>query len=519
MKGGMPESGLSIRVSEYNVVLAMAWWLRIVFLLIAGTAYLPGQEQALLELYKEARSAEQSGDYSTATRAYERIVALRPDMAEAHSNLGNLYYIQGRSDQALASFRKAIRLKPGLSAPHVLLGVLHFKGREFDKAVLHLNSAAKLGDANPLVPLYQGYTHFALGKYEDSASFLENVIELEPRNVDAWYHLSKAYGQLSKRNFETLQKQHPNSFYTHLARSRVFESGGNWEEAREELAKALAREPHRDSVKQRIEWLGRKSAGETTPPPAADDIASTGSTKYLYSPPEGSSILLAYKTERSRVGSFDGRKLAAVSELYEQADGYQALSFLSSLWLIVTDPDSYRAHQLRGQSLEAAAKLDEAIEAYRKALALKPDLLTVHFAIGNLYWRRAQLDDALPELEKELKLNPDDAQAHYEIGDIHLTQNRAEEAEKHFLHALKVAPAMPEAWLALARIVSARGESIKAISYLKKVSEISPDDPTPHYRLWLLYRKIGNTEAAQKERKLFDQLRGKTREIRQEDRF
>src|SRR5687768_7673186 len=83
---------------------------------------LPAQQEELVRLYSEARSAEAAGDYPAAAQRYERIVVLRPDMAEAYVNLGNLYYVQGRMDRAETSFKKAIQLKAGLFAPHLLLG-------------------------------------------------------------------------------------------------------------------------------------------------------------------------------------------------------------------------------------------------------------------------------------------------------------------------------------------------------------------------------------------------------------
>ena len=201
------------------------------------------------------------------------------------------------------------------------------------------------------------------------------------------------------------------------------------------------------------------------------------------------------------------RKPETDESLYELADAYQALSFLSSLWVLQTDADSYRAHELRGEALEAAGKTDEAIEEYRQALKLKPELQTVHFSIGNLYWRGGRMEEALVELQEELKVNPADPNSHYELGDILLSQNKPQDAEKHFLQALKFDPDLTEAHLAMERTASARGDSATAILHLKKAVELAPGSSAPHYRLWLLYRKTGKTAEAQKERELFEKLK------------
>ncbi len=463
------------------------------------------QEEELVRLYGEARSAEAATDYATATQRYERILVLRPDMAEAHANLGNLYYVQGRMDRAEASFKKALRLKPDLAAPHLLLGVLYFNAGDFDQAVPQLTAALKLDPSSAMGELYLGYTYYALSRYTESAEFLERAAERDNKNPDAWYHLSMVYGQISKRHFELLQKQHADSLETHLARSHFFESSGAWTEARAELNQALAQQPDNERLKRRVEWLERRAAGETIDPPAGGAAAEDGSTQYLYSPPAGTAIQTAVAAERSLLGEAIKTKPATRQSLYRLAEGYQALSFLSSLWVLQTDPDSYRAHQLRAQSFEAAGRLDEAVAEYREVLSRKPDLHTIHFAIGNLYWRKERLDEARPELEAELKLNPRHAQAHYEAGDILFSKGETAMAEKHFEEAIRYSPAMQEAHLAVERIASANANYPKALLHLKKAAAIAPQDPTPYYRMWLLYRRLGKAPEAQAARQAFEE--------------
>ena len=112
--------------------------------------------------------------------------------------------------------------------------------------------------------------------------------------------------------------------------------------------------------------------------------------------------------------------------LYTLAEGYQVLSYLASLWVFETDPNSYRSHQLKGQYFEALNKDDQAIQEYRRALAVKPDLQSIHFSIGNLLWTRSRSDEALLELQEEIKIDPNHPQAHYEIGDILYSQGKSQ---------------------------------------------------------------------------------------------
>lgn len=478
-------------------------------MLVVSTSF--AQEDRLARIYEEARAAEAAGDYKMATHRYETLAQSNPGIAEIHANLGNLYYAQNLHDKAKAACLRAIRLKPALAVPHVLLGIISFHRREYPAAKEMLRKAAQLDKTNPLIPLYLGYTHHALSDYSSAAQFLQAVVEADRSHLDAWYHLSKAHSQVSKRFFDRLQTAHKDSPYTHLARSHFFEAGASWEQAKEELARALelagTPEAWKPAITKRIAWLGARKPGEAAEPPPVGPEETMGSTTYLHAPPDGIRVIEAYQEEARKVRTPDGTMDLPSRDLFIMAEAHQAMSYLAALWVLQTGSGTHRAHQLQGQFHEAAGQLDEAIAEYHKAVALKPDLPTVHFAIGSIHWRRNHMEEALVELKKELAINPADAQAHYETGDIYLVQNKPDLAEKHLKLAIQHAPNMAEAHLALERTATARNDDRQALAHLRAAAKLSPDDATAHYRLWLLLRKLGRTAEAEQERKLFERLR------------
>jgi len=467
-----------------------------------------GQEDPLVQLYEEARQAEATGDQQKAIQKYEKIITLRPEMAEAHSNLGILYYHQNQEAKAKQAFRKALELKPSLSAPHFFLGLLAFNARDYVVSLRHLKQAEASDKTNPLVPLYLGYSSYAVGDYAAAARSFERVTQMEEDNADAYYHLSQSYGQLAKKSFAALQREFPNSFHTNLAKAHVYETERNWEDATAAYEKAFKEHPGK-VLSQKLSWVQQNlGKGSFSPyhPQEKDDLIE-GSTRYLYSPPEGRKIQEAMGLHRSQVLETSKKPASSPEKLYRLAEGYQMLSYLSSLWVVQTDPDSYRAYQLKGEYFESINQDSEAIEAYRRALKLKPELQNVHFAIGNLYWKRSNLDEALPELKKELELQPAHPQALYEIGDTLIAQFKEDEAEKYLLRCLKSQPNMVEALLAIERIYNAKGAHEKSLAILQKVTELAPKDPTPHYRMSVIYRKQGKLELAQACAERFERLR------------
>ena len=62
-------------------------------------------------------------DARAAVAAGREAIRLKPDDAEAHTNLGNVLSSQGKLDEAIAEYREAIRLKPDDAEAHYNLGI------------------------------------------------------------------------------------------------------------------------------------------------------------------------------------------------------------------------------------------------------------------------------------------------------------------------------------------------------------------------------------------------------------
>ena len=65
-------------------------------------------------------SSRRLGDLETATRAYQRVVAIDPGYAQGHTSLANLYRRRGEVDRALAEAAIAQRLAPQDHRPHLV---------------------------------------------------------------------------------------------------------------------------------------------------------------------------------------------------------------------------------------------------------------------------------------------------------------------------------------------------------------------------------------------------------------
>jgi len=481
--------------------------LRLLLILAASIPLFGQHDQQLYQLYTRAQQAQQKGDLQTAAEAYEKIVRLQPELAEAHANLGSIYYQMGRSRKAAAALNKAVEIKPDLAAPYFFLGVIASNARDYEEAIERLSRAARLDPANAAIHLYLGGARFGAGDYAAAIESFEKSARASQFSADSYYHLSKAHARVAERSFEQLQRRHPEGFWAHLARAHYHETRRNWQEAQLAYEQALRANPQAVNVRERLAWVRARAEGGEVPAPAADRSLENGALAVVYALPEGPEIEGWIDVYRDRLRRARRDSADSARKLYALTEYHQALSHLAAAWIAHNDPGSYRAHQLKGQYYEATGKIDEAIGEYRKAIELNPELQNVRFAIGSLLWAAERFDEAVPELEAELRINPNHAEAHYELGDIHYARQDFSKAEKHLLESLRLNPSLTEAHLALEKVYSGQGRLEAALDSLKAAAGLAPRDPAPHYRMSQIYRRLGREQQARRALARFQELR------------
>jgi len=94
--------------------------------------------------YALANAFASQGKLDEAIKIYRRIVAVRPDYADAYVNLGVAVAMKGNIDEAVTAFRQALKLKPENAETHYNLGyALSLQGKP-DEAIEHYRQALKI---------------------------------------------------------------------------------------------------------------------------------------------------------------------------------------------------------------------------------------------------------------------------------------------------------------------------------------------------------------------------------------
>ena len=147
------------------------------------------------------------GQRDEGARAWERSMALRPTYAAA-SNLGTLYFGEGRYADAARAFERARDLAPNDYRVWRNLGAaLHWSPGEQSKAAEAYRKAVELGEearkVNPRQPpllaqLADAYS--MLGQRAEALAAATAVERLGTTDMDAMFNLASAYEQIGERD-------------------------------------------------------------------------------------------------------------------------------------------------------------------------------------------------------------------------------------------------------------------------------------------------------------------------------
>lgn len=289
-----------------------------------------------------------------------------------------------------------------------------------------------------------GIVYLSQRRYQDAISVLEKAIRLDPR-------LAGAYVVMGLAHYELSQPQHAVT---------AFE-------------RALRLNP---SDRSALLFLGKAQMQMGN-----DSDAAGAFEKLRQTHPNDADVL--YNLSLARLKLF----LKSVDQLRGVA------------------PQSYRLALLEAQDAEGHNDDAAAIQSYKEALGLKPDLVGVHYSLGCAYARASKYEEAVQEFKKELVLNPNDPLALWRLGEITL-HNNASEAQRYLGEAVSLNPEFPQAVLAYGRALLRTGETEKAIEQFHRVVELAPEEDTVHYLLANAYRKLGRQAESQAEVDKFQEL-------------
>jgi tetratricopeptide (TPR) repeat protein len=137
-------------------------------------------------------------------------------------------------------------------------------------------------------------------------------------------------------------------------------------------------------------------------------------------------------------------------------------------------PDGY--YQL-GRYYQGQNRVDQAIDAYRKALALDGNFVDAHNALGALYATQGRLDEAVAEFNIVVRALPVTSYAWNNLGYAYLLQGKSGDAIVALERATAFDLTNQRAWNNLGTALAQRGESAAASEKFARAAELAAAAP------------------------------------------
>jgi predicted O-linked N-acetylglucosamine transferase (SPINDLY family) len=308
-------------------------------------------------------------------QASQKAAELRPDDADAHSNLGNALRGLGQFDGAVASYRRALVVKPDFADAHNNLGNALRDLGQLDAAAASYRRALAIEPDFAEAHNNLGNALRDLGRLEGAVASYRRALAIKPDYTDAHSNLGNALRDL-----------------------------GRLEDAVASYRRALAIKPDFADAHRNL-GAALRDLGQVDEAVASYHRA------------------LAIKPDYAEAHGNLGYALQTIGRLDEAMASYRRALEIKS--------DYADAHNNLGNILRDIGQPDDAEASYRRALAIKPDYAEAYNNLGNALLDLRRLDEAEASYRLALTVKPDYARAHSNLLYC-LSQSEAVDAQALF---------------------------------------------------------------------------------------
>jgi len=208
----------------------------------------PGEPADLAVLAAVAHREHRAGRLAEAAAAYRMILELRPDSAETHHSLGDIFQMQGQLDDAAGQYEQALSLRPDLFPSYSGLARILCEQGKFEQARARLQQLIALNPNYPAAHNNLGNIFQMQGQLDEAAAQYEQALALKPDYAEAHNNLGNVLekrGRLDEAaaRYRQAVALRPDFFQAHDNLGDVFRQQGLLEQAIGCYQRAIALRP------------------------------------------------------------------------------------------------------------------------------------------------------------------------------------------------------------------------------------------------------------------------------------
>ncbi|XP_050415397.2 UDP-N-acetylglucosamine--peptide N-acetylglucosaminyltransferase 110 kDa subunit [Patella vulgata] len=385
-----------------------------------------------------------------------------PMLAEAYSNLGNVYKERGQLQEALDNYRHAVRLKPDFIDGYINLAAALVAAGDMEHAVQAYVTALQYNPDLYCVRSDLGNLLKALGRLDEAKACYLKSIETCPNFAVAWSNLGcvfNAQGEiwLAIHHFEKAVALDPNFLDAYINLGNVLKEARIFDRAVAAYLRALNLSPNHAVVHGNLACVyyeqglidlaidTYKRAIELQPnfPDAYCNLANALKEKGQVKEAEEcyNKALLLSPTHADSLNNLANIK---------REQGHTELAVELYLKALEVYPEFAVAHSNLASVLQQQGKLHEALRHYKEAIRISPTFADAYSNMGNTLKEMQDIKGALQCYTRAIKINPAFADAHSNLASIHKDSGNIPEAIASYRTALKLKPDFPDAYCNLA---------------------------------------------------------------------
>ena len=168
--------------------------------------------------------------------------------------------------------------------------------------------------------------------------------------------------------------------------------------------------------------------------------------------------------------------------------------------------NNYIAHNNLGVAYNSIGRYQDAVEAYKQTIRIKPDYAEAHYNLGVAYDKLSRGKDEIEAYKQAIKIKPDYAKAYYNLGVSYEDLGRHQDAIEAYKQTIRIKPDYADAYINLGVIYYKLGRYQDAVETYKQTIRIKPDFALVHYNLGVTYVVTGDKSLALEEYKILKNL-------------
>jgi tetratricopeptide (TPR) repeat protein len=158
------------------------------------------QAQAITKQYPDAfivwnilgASAAQIEMLDLAITAFQKVISLKPNFADAYYNMGVAFKDQGKMEESIKAYNKALSLKPDYADAYYNMADILKDQDKLDEAIEAYNKCISLKPDYAQAYSNMGVILKAQGKLEKAIEAYKKALSLKPDYADAYYNMANA---------------------------------------------------------------------------------------------------------------------------------------------------------------------------------------------------------------------------------------------------------------------------------------------------------------------------------------